>query len=222
MTDPVTLLVFTDGRRECLAQTIRSFWNMCYGKITQAIMIDDSADRGYAAWLDQEFFNFDRIIHHRQRLGFGGAIIDGWKQVAPAAGWVFHLEDDFLFNRAINLDALIEVLIHEPKLAQLVYKRQAWNPQEQAAGGIVEQDPTAYADKEYNGFHWLEHDKFFSTNPCLYSTDIVKVGWPCEEHSEGMFTFKLRDLGYRFGFVGKRSDPPAVTHIGLERVGNGY
>jgi hypothetical protein len=107
-----------------------------------------------------------------------------------------------------------------PKLAQLALKRQPWNPEEKAAGGICELHPEWFSEKR-----WLytKHTAFFTTNPCLYRKDIMDFGWPQEENSEGKFSIMLRDAGYHFGLWQLDTfDPPKVTHIGEQRMGTGY
>jgi hypothetical protein len=116
------------------------------------------------------------------------------------------------------------VLDHHPDLVQLALRRQPWNPEEQAAGGIVEQHPDDYTEREWRGHRWLAHRRFFTTNPSLYRTDLIRTEeWPDVEHSEGMFTHQLlADPLVSFGFWGARDSGEWCTHIGHQRVGTGY
>jgi hypothetical protein len=115
------------------------------------------------------------------------------------------------------------VLNEQRHLVQLVLRRQPWNAEERAAGGIVEQHPDDYQDATDGTNYWLEHRRFFSTNPSLYHRSLLTRSWPDGEHSEGMFTHDLlRDETLRFAFWGARDSGEWVTHIGRERVGTGY
>ncbi len=123
------------------------------------------------------------------------------------------------------------VLRRHPHLAQLALRRQPWNDEERAAGGIVEQHPDDFV--EVDGGHgsvWLEHRRFLTTNPCLYRRELMDVDWPEGPNSEGMFTHRLLERGFsgapasqlRFGYWGSRDSGEAVEHIGHVRAGTGY
>jgi hypothetical protein len=220
----VSLLVITDGRADCLERTLWSAASNLLGpQINHRIIIDDSCDPIYRTWLLTHFPTYD-VYSFDHKLGFGGAITAGWEVLAEVSDdeFVWHLEDDFTFAERVELARMIHVLEAVPHLAQLVLKRQPWNPIEIAAGGIVEQHPNEYTDIFIDGDVYSAHNRYFSTNPCLYRRSLIKLGWPQEAQSEGMFGFKLRALGYHCGFWGSRFDSPKVTHIGNVRNGTGY
>jgi hypothetical protein len=223
----VLLLVMTDGRRNCIEQTIPAALRNLNGEITRKIIHDDSGDSYYQAWLAQTFPDFE-IIRTPTRAGFGGAIESAWMYLRLTAEsddcrFLFTLEDDFVLEREVPLDRMSRLLDRQPHLAQLVLKRQPWNPDEQAAGGIIEQHPDDYTDCYEGTDQWVEHRRFFSTNPNLARRSICWRGWPVVDHSEGVFTHQLlEDPDLRFAFWGTKADHPWVTHIGTERVGNGY
>ena len=154
------------------------------------------------------------------RLGFGGAIRAGWELVLRTnADYVFHLEDDFTFERPVPIEQMQQVLATKPNLAQMALKRQPWNESEKAAGGIIEQHPGDFT--EVRGA-WTEHRRFFTTNPCLYPRWLCEKGWPEGAESEGRFTHQLLGDGFRFALWGAKADPPWVRHIGERREGHGY
>lgn len=221
----VVLLVMTDGRADCIERAIPSAEAALRGRITRRVVHDDSGDETYRAWLHERFPDYELIWHPAGRQGFGGAYRSAWRFLTGACeSFVFSTEDDFVFNRPVRLTPMMELLDALPYLAQLTLRRQPWNADEIAAGGIVEQHPDAYADHSCCVDHaWLEHRLFFSTNPSLYRRSLCAKGWPDVEHSEGVFTHQLlEDPDLRFGFWGARDSGEAVTHIGNERVGSGY
>lgn len=201
MKDKVVLLLISDGRDEYRDRTIESA-KLMLPTFDRMVEIDD-ADH---------------------KLGFAGAIAEGWQQVAPSeAEWVFHLEADFTFRRQVPIDRMVAVLRRFPHLAQICLKRQPWNDREQAAGGIVEMNPDAYEQRVDRGDIFTEHRICFSTNPCLYPAAICRQGWPQVEHSEGIFTHRLlEDPEMRFAFWGGKFDEPFCDHIGEVRSGCGY
>lgn len=221
----VLLLVFTDGRDELLVQTVAAAERMLVGNITRKVMHTDNG-LDHLEELTQTYPDFEMV--GGERAGFGGAIDRAWKYLIATQTeetFVFWLEDDFIIKRPVELDAMSEVLSKNPDLVQLVLKRQPWNADERKAGGIIEQDPMSYTEVEdRNGRRFVEHQKFFSTNPNLIRTRLVYRGWPQVDRSEGIFTLDLlKDHPEsRFAFWGSIADDPWVEHIGKERVGSGY
>lgn len=222
----ITVLALTDGRADCLARTLRSAEVALDGApIVHRVLVNDSPDPDYHAWLTDRFADRWAVVPPlEQRRGFGGAIRAGWDHVAEGPGdYVFHLEDDFVFNRPVPLAAMVRLLDLHPHVAQVALLRQPWNDQERAAGGIVECHPGDYEDRHDDGVGpWLLHRRCFTTNPCLYRRQLLARGWPQVEHSEGIFTHQLVDAGLSFAYLGARGEAPRVHHIGDVRVGTGY
>jgi hypothetical protein len=218
----ILFLVMTDGR-EHITDAIRSAEKHLHGPITERVIHDDSGDDAHRAWLHRTFPEY-RVIYRTARQGFAGAYANAWRFLSQQPQrWVFSTEDDFTFNRPVDLNAMIDVLLTRPYLAQMALRRQAWSDAEKAAGGVIEQNPGDYEPHEWNDHVWLEHRRFFTTNPSLFSRELTEVGWPQVAESEGHFTRVLTaDPGTRFGYWGKRDDDPWVTHIGTQRVGHGY
>lgn len=219
----VALVVMTDGRRECIIQAIPSLFANVHGPISHQVIHDDSGDRDYQDWLRAAFPTFD-VIYTPKRSGFGGAYANAWRYLSDLPQrYVLSVEDDFTYNRPVDLLAMAEILDWYPHIVQMALRRQPWNAEEKAAGGIVEQHPDDYTDHSDGDNHWLEHRRFLTTNPSLFRTELCKRGWPDVKHSEGVITHQLLDdPSVRFAFWGKRSDDPWVTHIGEQRNGTGY
>lgn len=222
----IALLVITDGRRDCISETIPSALAMLEGQVTRRVLYDDSGDPDHRDWLAHEFPTFDLIWHPDGRQGFGGAIRTAWTHLATGPEpFVFHLEDDFTFNRPVPLTGMAAVLDDQPDLVQVALRRQAWNEHERLAGGVVEQHPDAYTERsDAFGRSWLEHSLFFTTNPSLYRRTLCEGGWPSGDRSEGKFTHQILHANplAKFGYWGARDSGEWVTHIGKERVGVGY
>lgn len=227
----IALLVFTDGRDELLAQTLASADDNLCGPITRRVIYDDTGSEDHRRSLFHAYPGCQVVWHQDGRQGFGGAIRAAWAALdhpdtfRPAdERFVFHLEDDFTFNRPVDLAAMATVLDRRPHLAQLALRRQPWNDEERGAGGIVEQHPDDFREvSDADGYVWLEHRRFFTTNPSLYRRALCASSWPTGPNSEGRFTHQLlQDHDLRFGYWGARDSGEAVTHIGRERAGVGY
>lgn len=196
----VALLLISDGREEYLERCERSIREMVPA-VDYFIRVDD-ADH---------------------RLGFAGAIQEGWQRVLRTdAQLVFHVEQDFVFQRPVPLRDMAAVLAAQPHLVQLALLRQAVNDIERAAGGVIEQHPDSYVlVHDELGRCWREHRRYFTTNPSLYPRWIVERGWPSGRSSEGRFGIDL--------FAGDAELRAAywdqgiwVEHIGDHRAGTGY
>lgn len=221
----ITLCVFTDGR-EHIYETIPSALAMLQGPITRRIIYDDSGDPLNRDRLAEAFPTFTIAHSPEGREGFGGAIRFMWRYLAAwdTNKYVFHLEDDFLFNREVDLNMICRLLESHPSLVQVALRRQPWNDAERAAGGIVEMNPEAYLDAYFETLPWAAHREFFTTNPCVYRRSLCSRGWPDDPHSEGKLGAIIRDesVAPPFAFWGWKFSDPWVTHIGKERVGSGY
>lgn len=236
----IDVLMITDGRQACFAETLRSAQANLHGYIDRWWVYCDTDDGDYIAYLD-EFVRSDDGVdevfwHPRGRQGFGGAIRYAWGKILAdsAATHLFHLEDDFTFNRPVNLDHLAVVLDTYPEIVQMALRRQPWNDAELAAGGVVELHPTAFTDTAaelmlpdggIEHFDWLEHRLFWTTNPALIRTEFIAENpWPDSRHSEGIFTRRVLDRNpdARFGYWGARDSGEWVHHIGADRIGTGY
>lgn len=191
------------------------------------LLISDGRDEYTEATIESMEGNIDGVdlVHVEDRdheLGFDGAIQEGWRRcLATDATHVFHLEADYTFNRPVPLPQMAAVLDAHPYLVQLALRRQPWNTIEAEKGTVVPDDAE---EIQWYGSAWLEHTRNFTTNPSLYPRWVAEYGWPSGPESEGRFSGYLLRLcpWMRFAYWGRRDDPEAVFHIGLERAGKGY
>jgi hypothetical protein len=222
----IALAITTDGRGELLEQTIASLLEQVSGLDGPRMIFDDSGDMAYVRWLretyEREGFT---IAYGRERLGQGEAIARAWGHLAGKAyresPFVFWCEDDFLFERPVDLEEIRAVLEERPHLAQMALLRQPWFPGEVKAGGVVERDPDEYERVVDGERRWLEHRLWFTLNPCLFPRELCELDRPTGHKHEWHFSRKLcKDPERRFGLWGDGT--PWVTHIGRERAGRGY
>lgn len=217
----VAVLVVTDGRDAYLRECIASLEANVHGDVVERWMFDDTGDSEYRRTLIDRYPHY-RLIHGGPRQDFGGAIRHSWDALTrlSTVDHVLHIEQDFTFNRPLDLAPMIATLDANLMLSQLALRRQPWNDVERAAGGIVESRPDCYTDRD----GWLEHRLFFTTNPCLYRRSLCARGWPEGGNSEGHFGLELfaSDPAIVAGYWGARDTEPWVTHIGHERAGHGY
>lgn len=215
-----TLLIMSHGRKNELTQAVNSIHSNLRGRIDKWVIHSDSTDPAFHDWLRQ-WWGGELIVNEGEH-GFGNAIRNAWASL-DKDDYVIHWEEDFVLKEEVNADLLRWILNTSPELAQVALKRQPWNPQEIAAGGIIEQDPDSYTEEMKYGYVITKHRKFFTTNPCVYPWNVVDLGWPDEQYSEGTFGFKVWDAGLYSAYLGSKFDAPKVEHIGYERgTGSGY
>lgn len=202
----VALVVVTDGRYRYLERMLGSLAEYVPYPFGLVRVVDDSG------WpVGPTFPDGWDVIRHGSRRGLAAAVQSAWSGLPPAIDMVMHVEEDFVFAAPADVDGMAMTLKEHGRLAQLVLKRQAWSPEEQAAGGIMECHPAEYRQRD----GWVEHTRIFSLNPCLIPREVVDLGWPAGNEAE--MTARLVADGWSFGFWGCRDDPPRVLHIGAQR-----
>jgi len=218
------LLVMSDGRREYLERTMLSLGGIL-ADVEHWVIHEDSGDPADAKWAAGKFPGW-RVHATGARSGFGGAIRSAWDLIRadyPDATHVLHWEGDFTLNRPVEVRDMCAVLDDRPHLAQMALRRQAWNAEEIAAGGIIERWPGDFIEIKYGHTVWLEHRRWFTTNPCVYRAGLLDGGWPDGAESEGHFSAEVfADTEMRAGYWGARDEAPWVHHIGDIRAGTEY
>jgi hypothetical protein len=217
-----------DFRFEYLKRTVDSVRTMLKGPITEWIMHEDSGDPQKRSLLRNLYPEFEHIGDGPRR-GYGGSIIACWERLRHSTTqYIWHQEDDFIFPKSIDLTMMMMLLADQAHLAQLALRRQPWGT-EPHPGGFMQAAPAWYQQREANGFRWIETTRNYTSNPNMARRQLIDVGWPSEEYSEGVFGFKLREKtglpwgvapqDVRFGFYG---EPDNCLHIGTVRAGSGY
>lgn len=223
----MTVLVMTDGRLDCLRQSLPSLMTQLHGPVSRWVVHDDTGDAQYHQLLAHHLGPVWELVTTPSRSGFGGAYRHAydWLVAHDDAGYVFSTEDDFVLTRPVDLMAMAQVLAERDHLTQLALRRQPWNPIEKAAGGIVESRPTDYTDRsDTDGHEWLEHRVFHTTNPSLLPRWVLaEHRWPTGPRSEGVFSADVfSNPETRAGYWGSRASGEWCHHIGHTRVGRGY
>jgi predicted nuclease of predicted toxin-antitoxin system len=222
----VPVIVLTNGRRDCITQTIPSISRHLSGT-GDMVVVDDSGDANFRAWLADAFPDALVTAVASDPAGYWRAMRTVW-DIARGSGadacW-FH-EDDFVLNEDVDLTDLSHVLGKQPHLTQLALLRQAWFTNEIVQGGLIEAleaQGQRFEEHTDGQDHWVEHRACFTGNPCLIPRRTFERDWPEGPWSESRFGAELfRDPHARGAYWGRRTDPPRVEHIGHQRVGHDY
>ena len=204
----IMLLVISDGRPyldECLASAEE---NLQY-PFSSKVIVDDSGDA------KTKLVDGWSHCFHPQRRGFVAAINSGWNIARQSkTDFLFHLEQDFVFNEPVDIEAMATVLTKQPHLAHLVLRRQPWNSDEIAKGTMGGfEDSKSCTDGVHN---WVEHEHWYSTNPALVPRRTFERDFPAG--SEVAFGAELLADGQKLAFWGSKDDAPRVEHIGHLRA----
>ena len=221
----VTLVVHTDGRRDYISKSIPSLLANVSGPIVKRVIFDDSGDPAYKAWLKDQFGPLGFfIVGPDTRLGQAGSMHAMWSYLDRkcATDFVFQTEDDFLYDRPVELIPMMDTLDANPHLRQLALLRAPYYPRELEATepNILAWPMESHELKNDRPHPFLEHRNYFTFNPCLFRRSLCRLPMPIRKAETGFTDMLNRDPDSRFGLWG--SGEAWTTHIGAERVGTGY
>jgi hypothetical protein len=223
----VTIVVHTGGtleawpeRREYLRQSVTSLVEKVTGPIIQRVIYDCWGDAGIRAWLSEEFGPLGfYVVGPENPVDYTGSMKAMWRYLSKRAKgeYIFMAEDDFTYERPVDLHPMIEALGSNPHLVQMALLRDAFYQDEQETGGILGWPEPAF-DRKHD---WLEHNLFFTANPSLFRRALTATAWPSGHHSETLFgKIVFADKRNRAAFWGQGEE--WIKHIGRVRAGVGY
>lgn len=211
----VCIIFFTDGRDEYTEKMLKSFHeNVIFPFESHKILMVDNPgqDIEYIHNIQAEY-NIDQVFFSRERLGIFGSVQKAWSMIPEDCNYVWHQENDFLFNEKVDIPSFVRAL--DNKLVhQVALLRQAWYDNEVAAGGIFQANPKAYRRANIGGVPLVVHREYFTHNPCLYRKNVVKH---FDNYNEYSMMRHLPSGGWS-AFYGTLTDAPRITHIGVQKV----
>jgi hypothetical protein len=130
-------------------------------------------------------------------------------------------EDDFTYERDVDLEPFLDTLEANPQLRQVALLRDPY-PSEVERGGVLGWPAESFELRDAgNGHGRLEHRNFWTMNPSLMRRSIAKMPWPSQSSSErGFGDAVLRDPDARVALWG--TGEPWITHIGATRAASAY
>lgn len=212
--DQAVLVCLTTGKRDTLEQTLASANARLHGPIARRLLLVD-AERTRLA---PEGWDVEPLGATR---GYSVAMARAIQRaIGSGQPWIFWLEDDFTFNRKVDVRRMQATMEAYPDLAQLVLLRQPWYEPELEAGSLLA-DPR-YSFAQRNGH--VVHRAYWSMNPMLTRRELLaRYEWPQMPGSEKRFGRRLfTDESAKVAFWGKRDAAPLVHHHGRQPAGNRY
>ena len=221
------LTVLTDGRKQYIEKTIPSWMEHYDSLISNKFIIDDSGQGDYRAWLKEYFPSFTIIPVGESRCGYSNAMNKVFSTIVESkTKYVLHLEDDFILNKPVSLENIVDVLDKNPLVSQMSIMRQPWFANEREHGGVIEalekQGSTGFKNMNTDGHDWVRHSSFWTCNPSVFPLWVAEMGWPEAPWSEMKFSQEIHSKNKFSGIWGSRTSWPHTEHIGEERNGTEY
>lgn len=214
------LSLLTNGREECLERTLAAFEEFVTPRPSEIfIHIDGPFSPPRPLYGEMEW----KVAQASTPVGFTYGTKDCYDEAAHSGfEWCFHMEDDMVIVRPVDLNHLREVLEVEKHVCQMALVRSPWGA-EIPYGGYIAQHAEQYtrrqvATRGWGSAKWIEHVRNWTTNPALQRTSFLREHpFPVVQHSEGMYGFQIREQspGTTFGLWGWGE--PWCAHIGVDR-----
>jgi hypothetical protein len=224
----VTVVVTTGGdeanweeRSGYLRRSLASLNERVHGPIVQRVIYSDwqaHRDELVAIATEAGFYVVGEGHH-----GYTGARQRLWRYLEKRAvgQFVFATEDDFVYDRDVDLEAMIDTLEANGDLRQLALLRAPYYPRELEAGGVLETLRTPHELVNHRAYPFVTHRDHFTANPSLFRRSLTETPWPSGSSSERLFgDTVLNDPAARFAYWG--AGEPWVSHIGAVRAGSAY
>ncbi len=229
-TAGVTLVVHTGGeaetwpdRREYLIRSLASLNERVTGPIVQRVIYSDWGPDVLEDLTSIATSNAFYIAGPDRHLGYTDSTRAMWRYLRDRARgqYIFAVEDDFTYDRDVDLNPMIRTLVAEPHLRQLALLRAAAYPREHEAGGVLQSLKTETVLRNGRPFPFVEHRDHWTANPSLFKRTLTATPWPQGSSSERKFgDLILKDKDAAFAYWG--SGESWITHIGEVRAGTTY
>lgn len=216
----ITAVVVGNGRPDCLARTVKSLRDYL-PRLDAYVMVDDSGDPDHHQFIRDRYTDFHLVLHPENR-GMAAAVQAAWNTaLAIGSDYIWHNEDDMELITEIPITRACQYLSERPDLAQLMFRRQPLNPEEQREGCVLAATCNHATDWSIDHPDYTTQNWIFSLNPCVIPRRVLELGWPSGPlgvGNESGMTKKLLAAGCTFGAWGHPLDGQQhVEHIGAVR-----
>ena len=220
MSEPVDITMTAVLRPEITAKTLETFCKHVFVDRDRYRLIVNIDPVGNATPMSvvrlcKGYFN-NVVYNVAGKPSFSKAVMWIWKQVT--AKFIFHLEDDWIIYRDLDIDHMIYLMRVYPELASLRLSRKLLSMRKKDYP-ILKVDSLIYTHK-YGEKFFVAHDRgrSFSLNPSLIKTKFIKKALPFmveERNPEKQFRSKDPSLGkyvvkWDHGIYGDPNEDPYV------------
>ena len=199
------------ARVELLEDSMQSFKESVITKHKlRWIIVEDEVDdprrqeRG-RKWIVDNFHYFDKIVYSGTKLTHVFCFGEMLKHIE--SDYFIRWEDDFKFQRNIDIDPMFDVLEHDNEnMANISFKRNYCD-----TSNFMQ-----FIDGRTGDFRLAS--PLFSIGPGVFNTkltrEIVDYSGTGECHEYGVLTPSMNKLGYKSYIWGSKEDPFLLDHVG--------
>jgi hypothetical protein len=210
-------------RSQYLRASLASFSEHVTGPIVQRVLYSDWGPdvRGELDEIAEEHGFY--VVGPERHIGYvaGMQALWGYLDRRAQGSYVFSIEDDFVYDRDVDLAPMIDTLREHSALRQIALLRGPYYDREIEAGSVLASLKTPHELQNHRPYPFVTHRDHFTANPSLFHRSLVKTPWPSGQSTERLFgDAVLRDERARFAYWG--SGEPWISHIGAVRAGSAY
>lgn len=213
MHHKVFIFFLSTNRIEYLIPTLNSFREkfITEGVETYKVLIDDFPEGrdNHLFYKIKDDYDIDHLILNRKNLGLSKSLRKIWDFCPKDCDYIWHQEDDFVFNDKISLKNLINKFEkNKDILFQITLKRQVWYED----NDIIEKIKTGKIGIEHDGL--ILNKEYFNFNPSLYPSSVTYEDFDHDPHESLLINSLIKKYPNKFSsFLGER-ESQHVTHIG--------
>ena len=204
--DDVTVCVTSCARLDLLAETMRSF--RAFNRGGRTIISEDSADLAVVAAIEAAYPDA-RVLSGPERIGQMRSIDRMFSQVETP--YLFHLEDDWVFEGPVAWDALRELMATRPDVSNVCVR----DFDEIKPKYRVRSDPAECRGASFRVMRLDAHPEFFgwSNGPGLMRTALYHAYAPFGRMRHDQMSALIKRDGRREAYM----IPGVAHHIGQQR-----
>ena len=208
MTDKVTFVLTSCGRKFLLDKVLNSFFKYNTYKFENMFLVEDSINENVYKEISDDWGDKIKIICNKNKKGQIKSIIDTYKKVNTP--YIFHCEDDWLYTRPSFVEESLKILKTDEKIIQV------WLESKKSASRL---DIFSYGDLQLidgikyrkvfckEGWEWGH----FSFRPGVKRlSDYNLIGGYKKFKNELDISLKYKQLGFYTVII----ENPAVLDIG--------
>lgn len=225
----VTLLIFTTSRYDYLIPTLESMYEQVdFSDVdVYTMLIDDNpVDRDIGILMDlKNKYGIDEIMLNEKNLGYSLSWKRAWASLPFDTDYVWHQEDDFIYNKKVNVFNMIRTLMTCPTtLTQLVLKRQVWFETNdfitKIESGKVGREVCFGSTDDKDVDCVTIHQYYFNANPCVYPYWVTQEEYSHNPQESVIASDLRKKYPDRYSaFYGEAKGEAYVKHIGEYTIG---
>jgi hypothetical protein len=214
----ICILFFTTSRYEYLIPTMESFHeNVNFGDNNiYKILIDDYPLRRNENILNKlvKKYNIDKLILNDENMGYSVTWKKMWQNIPKDIDYIWHQEDDFTFNKKVDINALISILENRKiQLFQIFLKRNIVFEKNDYIRNI---ENNKCGDRVViNKQELILCNHYFNANPSLYPYWITQENYSENPQETPIINYLKKKYTHGYSaMLGGRNDINIINHIG--------